>query len=81
MDLWSVVDEYGEAFALTHSDVVLDAMDELHYFHNAKTNDRQVLNIFWAKPHQERVDILYDYIRENESDERLTEIFYKVGND
>lgn len=81
MDLWSVIDEYGEAFAILHSDVVLDAMDELHYFHNAKTNDKQVLHIYWSMSHQEQADILYDYAREHEDDERLEELFDKVRKD
>lgn len=61
---WSLVDECGEDYARSHSDVVIEAMEQFHFFHNAKSTERAAANKFWSLSHDERVNILYDYFNE-----------------
>lgn len=62
---WNLVDERGEDYARRHDEVVYEAMEQYHFFHNAKTNERAAANKFWSLPHEDRVNILYDYFNED----------------
>jgi len=62
---WDLVSDYGEDYAHDHPDVVIEAMEQYHFFHNAKSNDRAAANKFWSLPSEERINILYDYFNED----------------
>ena len=62
---WNLVDDWGDGYAYTHPEVVVEAMEQYHFFHNAKTNNKASINKFWSLARDERVNILYDYFNEN----------------
>ena len=62
---WNLVNDYGEDYAHNHQEVIIEVMEQSHYFYNAKTNDRMVINKFWSLSHEERVNILYEYFNED----------------
>ena len=62
---WDLVNEKGEDYAHKNPEVVIEAMEQYHFFHNAKSNDRAAANKFWSLSHEERINILYDYFNEN----------------
>lgn len=62
---WNLVDEYGENYANTHPDTVVEAMEQYHFFYNAKSTERAAINKFWSLSREERVDVLYEYFNEN----------------
>ena len=61
---WNFVYDNGETYAENHPDTVIEAMEQYHFFHNAKTNDKQCINKFWSLTKDERINILYDYFNE-----------------
>ena len=62
---WNLVEERGEHYAHINPAAVVEAMEQYHFFYNAKTNDRASINKFWSLSHEERVNILYDYFNED----------------
>ena len=43
----------------------VEAMEQYHFFYNAKSTERAAINKFWSLSREGRVDVLYEYFNEN----------------